>query len=752
MNTWLAQHFFNPAYVLPWGAALVASPIIIHLINRMRFRRVRFAAMEFLLQSQQRNRRRILFEQFLLLLLRILIVLALLALIARLILDPSQLALFRGTKAHHLVLLDDSGSMHDRWGESTAFGNALEVVKRVAAEGTRRPESQQFSLVLLSQPADPDFLQRDVDEAFIGELETRLSNLKCTHRALDLATGLEAARDLFAQEKATVQYLHVVSDFRDHDWTETRAIGESIKLLDDAGVTVNLVRTVDAAHENLAVTDLTGDLQVAAVGVPLRLKTVLANFGQQAARDVRLSVVADGAKLPMSIVFEAIEAGASVEREFDVTFSSPGKHQLRVGLEGDALAEDNARFLAVDISQSNQVLIVDGDPLSDAGSFVVDALAADATLTGFAPLLESVDYLRKHALDAFQCVYMLNVAQLPSDAIQPLAEFVSRGGGLIWFLGDAVQPAFYNSELYLDGDGLFPVPLGSARRELLRDRSTNPGPDLILVDHPVFRVFQGQDNPFIESVRIRNYFPAAESWVRDDNERKDGVSTIATLRNRQPFIFEHRFGLGRVITCLTTADAAWNNWPANPSFVIFQLELEKHVARNERVRDSRTVGEPIEFALDAAAYSDTIEISAPDYGGERTTRLKAAPQQSAPDAGDDATELQLTATYSDTDVPGVYRVNLLDRNQAAEESWLAYNVPIRESDLGVASDDQVRQQIGGDVRIEIQPPGDYRWIEGKDAGQDVRRMLLVLLVCTLLAEQALAYRLSYHPRMAGVPA
>ena len=49
------------------GAALVSSPIIIHLINRMRYRRVRWAAMEFLLKSQKRNRRRLIIEQLILL-------------------------------------------------------------------------------------------------------------------------------------------------------------------------------------------------------------------------------------------------------------------------------------------------------------------------------------------------------------------------------------------------------------------------------------------------------------------------------------------------------------------------------------------------------------------------------------------------------------------------------------------------------------------------------------------------------------
>ena len=52
------ESFLNPAYLLA-GTALISLPILIHLINRMRYKRLRWAAMEFLLKSQKRNRRRL---------------------------------------------------------------------------------------------------------------------------------------------------------------------------------------------------------------------------------------------------------------------------------------------------------------------------------------------------------------------------------------------------------------------------------------------------------------------------------------------------------------------------------------------------------------------------------------------------------------------------------------------------------------------------------------------------------------------
>src|SRR5580692_5252933 len=56
------------------GLGLISIPIIIHLLNRRRFKHVTWAAMEFLLRAMRKNRRRLKFEQWLLLATRCLLV------------------------------------------------------------------------------------------------------------------------------------------------------------------------------------------------------------------------------------------------------------------------------------------------------------------------------------------------------------------------------------------------------------------------------------------------------------------------------------------------------------------------------------------------------------------------------------------------------------------------------------------------------------------------------------------------------
>src|SRR5947209_20628015 len=120
----MLELFLNP-YTMVAGGALVSSPVIIHLINRLRYRRVRWAAMEFLLKSQKRNRRRLIIEQLILLLLRILLVLLIGLLLARFL--SAALAFTRPQNTLHVVVLGDTPSMGDAWRQDGLPKNSFDA-------------------------------------------------------------------------------------------------------------------------------------------------------------------------------------------------------------------------------------------------------------------------------------------------------------------------------------------------------------------------------------------------------------------------------------------------------------------------------------------------------------------------------------------------------------------------------------------------------------------------------------------------
>src|ERR1700686_5122626 len=138
--------FLHPWYMVA-GGALISSPIIIHLINRMRFRRVKWAAMEFLLKSQKRNRRKLIIEQLILLMLRCLLVLLVGLLLGRLRLGGDT-----GQNAFHFVVMDDTPSMGDHFVENGKASNSFEVAKeqlKLLADTIAQASTRQQMRVVL---------------------------------------------------------------------------------------------------------------------------------------------------------------------------------------------------------------------------------------------------------------------------------------------------------------------------------------------------------------------------------------------------------------------------------------------------------------------------------------------------------------------------------------------------------------------------------------------------------------------------
>src|SRR5205823_3672291 len=87
LSTWLV----HPGLFIA-GVAAVLLPILIHLLNKRKFRVVDWAAMEFLLDADKKNRRRIRLENVILLLLRCLAVFLIGLLLARPFLPTSATA------------------------------------------------------------------------------------------------------------------------------------------------------------------------------------------------------------------------------------------------------------------------------------------------------------------------------------------------------------------------------------------------------------------------------------------------------------------------------------------------------------------------------------------------------------------------------------------------------------------------------------------------------------------------------------
>jgi hypothetical protein len=782
--SWLTQFFLNPAFVLP-GAALVAVPILIHILSRLRYKKVRFAAMEFLLESEELNRRRIILEQLLLLLLRILAVVLIALLIARLVLDPSRLLMLRGASMHHVVLLDDSLSMRDREGDATVFQKALTTLENMLAEGSRQPGASRVTILSMTDPRRPIVSDRVLDGALVQELLPRLRNLQCTWRPASPVDAITAAKDILAADGSASPQVHVITDLRAADWNSRPEVTAALESLKTIKASVDLIKVVKDPRPNVALQQLNSETLAVAQGVPWRMTLTLKNYGSLKVSGLRGTVLIDGVPLPGKVLIPDLESAADVQVSHDLVFDIEGSHQVEVRLDDDALREDNRRFVAVEVTDRRMVLIVDDEGQQEDASFVAAALSADPALTGLASEIRPSQAIAGVNLNQYDCIYLLNVRELPADVTVQLAEYVRGGGGITWFPGDQANTRWYSETLREPSLNLFPVPLGT-----LHEVSTTAAADgtsavvpflnPVFEKHPIFLIYNSPDSPFPDTVQIARWMQVTDDFKADDKERADGVHTLIRLKNGQPVAFEHSLGKGKVLTFLTGAGRRWSNWPvapAAPGYVVMHLLIHQHLQRMTDSVQLRELTEPLKLDWPVSQFNENVEVFLPEAtddsepGLETFVRLQAtpkklAPQSSAPKAktsGDaqsesaidskekskgqsEAAEERLSVTIAQAERPGIYKIRRFDTEGNGSDLSVALNVPTTESALAIADAETLTQQADlGHVRVLEADAAQA--LGGSEAGREIRWVLLGLLIVVLIAEQLLALRLSYHPEV-----
>jgi len=730
--------FVNPGLFWTLGLptlAVVAIPVLIHLINMMRHRRIEWAAMEFLLLSQKKHRTWVIFKQLLLLLMRMLAVAAVVFLVAQPRLQSQFGNLLGGVHTHHIVLIDDSYSMSDRWADTDAFSEAKRVIEQIGLNAVRENHPQSFSLIRFSNAAmppgvgKPDMLKHAVGQNFDEELEKQLGKLNVSQTAAGPLPALQSIAKLFGDTADEQRIVYLISDFRVRQWNDPQEIRKELAQLADMGIDLRLINCVDRVRPNLSIGSLERVEGIHAAGVPWFMDVTVWNHGSDSVSDVAVTLSEDGHGRPSVVVPEITPNHTATER-FLVHFPAAGPHDVTAQLSGDAVEADNHRYATIALPAAVPVLLVDGDANARDARYFSYALApGESVRTGVQPQIEMPRFLSLKPLEEFQAINLMNVGRLDASAVTALEKYVEAGGGVAFFLGDRAELNFYNDVLYNDGKGLFPVPL-EREAELLVDR-LEPAPDMQVENHFIFRVFAAEQNTFLQTVTVERYFSVPNGW------RPPADSTtrvIARLRNGAPLMIEHQYGKGRVVAFLSSAGPSWNNWARNPSFVVAVQDLQAHLSSRGAEAFSHTVGAPLVLKLNPALYKEEVRFIYPEQSGEPPLAMQAA-------KSDDGL---LTATLNETGVSGFYEARLISADGTPEIRRYAVNVDPAEGDLSAIDGSQLAARLEG-VKYKYMQSSAFRSTAEELAGYNLSDALLYGLILLLVGEQILAWSASYHP-------
>ncbi len=739
----------------------MSVPIIIHLLARRRFKRVRWAAVEFLLTAEKKNRRRVKLEEWLLLALRCLAVLLIALLIARPFLTPSGIvaSLSGRAQTERIILIDDSFSMGYVSEGVSLFTHAKRSVRRLIELIREESPDDTVTIFRMTQPGSPMERGTFLDDRQTPELLARLESLSISQLAMDPTEVIEHVNNYLSRSEDIINAaVYVVSDFQKKDWLSDRpgddeTGGAVLKPLmawsgDDHDLQLVLIDVGVDEASNMAVTDVrvTGGQLVTGAEATLRAK--VANFSDSSAVNLDVSSFVGNVAQPTKTIPELV-GGLTTSVDLNASFVTAGYETVRVSIPPDSLDVDNERHFVADVANSIRILIVNGEPSSDLFEDEVTYLSTalrpkGEIFSGNDVVVVDESELETATLSTYHAVIIANVYRVSEPAAERLEQFVRRGGGVIFYLGDQVDPGLYNATLFRDGSGLLPAKLGE------RVRGARPF-HLNIVDrlHPIMRPLSLEGDPLgLSDIPFFEFFDckpwdAGETLAEDvssngtDDEGETGMASaslarvLAVFRDDQdyPAIIERKFGQGQVLLVTTGADKEWHLWPNHPTYLPVMMELALHIAKRGVDHADYSAGVPIEMPIDNSIFESDVIVRTPAYPTEREVVVTAKP----PDDGEG-----LIATWTDTKRSGVYQFVLKRRDEGQTIRLVSVNLDTRESDVASANESELRQANEG-VPIEYVDGVEALSGEVGNPRTEMWRLVLLAVVATLLFEQFLAW-------------
>lgn len=655
------------------GAGAIAIPIVLHLLLRQQPRRMRFPAIQFLVESERSSKRSLQWRHWLLLALRCLALLLLACVLARpqvasnalgswlLVPIPgflscvaaavaaAAIAQGRGrgwvvggcVAAAILALLTASLAMRasgvggeqlgpDRGGPVAAvllfdtaprmefrFENQsrLEAARAAATQVVRQLPDGSVLAIVDSRPDAPLFAQ---DRA---AALTAIERLETSGSARPLADQLAACRFWLAQNGPPSKELYLFTDGSRGAWPERSAA------LADTDLDAKLY-LIDVGVEQPRNAGL-GPLRLSSESLPpggeLVIETDVASSGLQGQRGVELTVESPNPERPVVRDGKIEWPEQKVRGAASVTLDdrSPAAVTLRLGglapglvhgavrLSGeDGLPGDNIRYFTIQVRSPTPVLVVAGR--DTVPSYFVEAIAPRE----FRAAGKSEFTCQEIAVEDFATTKLDGIAAVCLLDPPPLP--LDDWNRLAAFVEKGGGLGVFLGHNARAGEAFHdPIVerlLGGIPRRLWR----SPAGDLFLApeqyDHPVTREFRA-----IATSVPWDRFPVYRHW-----ELAPAATTRTVMRfsNRLPAFMETAVGRGRVIVSATPlSDSArpqgrdpWNELPTAPDawpFVMLADQVVRFLAAGEPPRLNYETGEMAEWRGAPDTEPDRYRLFAP---------------------------------------------------------------------------------------------------------------------------------------------
>ncbi|MGB3851641.1 MAG: BatA domain-containing protein [Tunicatimonas sp.] len=695
--------FVYPQFL--WGLLALSIPIIIHLFNFRRTRRVYFSNTAFLRDVKEATTSKLKLKHLLILLARLAFVTFLVLTFAQPFI-PGNAGSDVATNKLVYLYLDNSLSMAS---ELASGVRSVDQGVSVIDEITRQyPRNTQYKL-LTNQFGDFSRVPKNNEE--LTELTTGVDLAAGARTAQEVVDKVQNDRQSAELQGATAYEateLYVISDF------QKSTLGSLLPLKADTALRVNLVPVVNSFSRNLYVDSVYLDNPFMLAGQANELTVSVRNQGEDAVENLIVRLLINEQQVANASV--DIDAFSSAELRFPLNFPLEANNRCAVQFEDYPATFDNEFFFTLNLGDKIRVLEV---TTTGQGTSNVARVYANEQLFDFESFgINNLDYSQIEEADLVVLNEVGGVSAETSRAIAPYVQAYLEGGGHLIF----VMPATGDVSFLRQATGN--QGLAAERVPLPDSVGTAPAlanPDLA---NPFFtNMFEGEETNFEmpAAVSLVNHNLRGEAYLR----YRTGDPYLFALRNaataaQQIFVFS------------TPLRQEFTNLYRHGIFVPVMYRLA-------------SMGKSLETPLYYSVAEPTVTLrtrqwqGSEDEGGADVYRLRHSGQEVIP-AQRLVNQRLMMELPQDLLEAGFY--DLVRSSPTAADSLplvtLSFNVDAQESRIEPYSPSEIDEQVGNAPNVSLYEADDVETfstqLRNQNNQQSFWRYTLLLALFFLLVE------------------
>jgi len=573
--------FLNPAFL--FGLFAASIPVLIHLFNLRKLKKVEFSTLIFLKELQKNKIRKVKLKQWLLLLLRTLIILFLVFAFARPTMKTTILGNSSTAKTTAVFILDDTYSMSVLDAKGSYLNQEKETALRLLSQLV---DGDEAVVVLVSDWKNQTLPLATTD---FSALKKSIEDLSFSYSSGTLQTAIIRAVKILDRSSNYSKELYILSDFQKSRMKDDEPypdLSEALK----KGTRIYAFPFGGKDVQNTGIDNITVNSQIIETGKPIDVSASITNYGTTPVENSVVSLFVNGERTSQKSF--SLSAGQTKEISLEGTIKKTGYQEISAALEDDEIIQDDKRFAEIFVPEKIPVLVLT-EEMSDA-LFIQLGLEAANTNQQLAVTTKQFSQLASTDVTQYAVVILIGV---PAANPASLMQFVISGKGIFFFPGSTTSLQQFQN--FSNAFGL-PKPQNVSVGSQYHFQSVD-------YEHPLFkRLFEEKQKPSIESPEI-----SASFLLRTEGKGK----SIISISNGYTFLSEYEIGKGRMFVASSAPVLTQTNFPVKGVFAPLLYESVLYLSSLQKNGEEKITGDYLNVPVKENSGSQ-ITVTKPGSGKE----------------------------------------------------------------------------------------------------------------------------------------